>query len=99
MFEGLQENRYMAVSKALDCMRKVTCIEMWQLYNHVIMIDYSPLLFPNFTHVFCDQTSTMDIGNHQIRDERKKMVLTVQWKQMQMGKARGLSKQKKGPLT
>ncbi|GKE67467.1 hypothetical protein Tco_1521628, partial [Tanacetum coccineum] len=31
------------------------------LYNHVIMIDYSPLLFPNITHVFCDQTSAMDI--------------------------------------
>ncbi|GJU99309.1 hypothetical protein Tco_1328580 [Tanacetum coccineum] len=31
--------------------------------------------------------------------KEKKMVLTVRWKQMQMGKARGLSKQKKGPPT
>ena len=51
-----------------------------QLYNHVIMtiygyflivivliIDCSPLLFPNITYVFCDHTSFMDIGEHQIR--------------------------------
>ncbi|GKC42383.1 hypothetical protein Tco_1060105, partial [Tanacetum coccineum] len=73
-----------------------------QLYNHVIMIDYSSLLFPNIPHIFCDQASAMDIGSgilsSECEDERKKMVLTVRWKQMQMGKARGLSKQEKGHL-
>ncbi|GJW95565.1 hypothetical protein Tco_0175237 [Tanacetum coccineum] len=40
------------------------------LYNHVIMIDYSPLLFPNITHVFYDQTSAMDIVCYKAVYER-----------------------------